>query len=117
MNQDELKSKIETQLKTLRAAATQAQAIEWMKGAFLLMEESLKHLERAPSTARFGIIHVPETKVYCLPDSVLSPIYSKPPVWLHGQTTVYPPMPMLIKKPKAWTHKDTMKLVRAAASK
>ncbi len=98
---DELVSAIDEHLKKLREAATQPLAIAWMKQAYELLRMCANELEK-PKVITFAS---PESKI--LPASGFK---SPPPIWFQGKTVVY-------KQPKAWTRKDTDKLVKANRSK
>lgn len=119
METAELKGQIEKQLKTLRSADSQKEAVAWMTSAYRLMEECLGHLS-APKEIevirfREKLVYVPERPklqvVQSLPRIQMHSIC--PPVWSRGPTIVYPEVPMSPPQRKAWTHKDTLKLENA----
>lgn len=104
MERDELKSRIQQQLSTLRDASDQKSAVAWMRDAYLLLEGALRELDQPPQAPAqvFSfhglqpIISTPTTKVYALRDSVL---HRHPHIWLQGQTVQYADAPPPVRKP------------------
>jgi len=122
----ELQEKLTAQLKSLRQAGDQKSAIECMKGAYQLMEECIDALKERPAQIiKERLVSLPaERKIEVaqeLPRNPLVPIYSRPPVWVRGNTIVYPEQPMPIPKPlsspRPWTKADTRRLERAIIQK
>lgn len=118
----ELQVEIDGHLRKLRAADTQAAAIAWMKKAYLLLEECQQQLKDRPAqVVKERLVFVPDRPkleiVSELPRGLLA--RTRPPLtWFNGETVVYPAVPMPPAKPqprpepKAWTHKDTLRLER-----
>lgn len=98
MDNEQLRERITTQLRTLRDANDQKSAVAWMRDAYLLLEASLLAIDKpAPSVqvvASAPWLVTPETKVYCLPSSPLRN------VWFKGQTMVYADPPEFLRKPQ-----------------
>jgi hypothetical protein len=122
MNRDELVEEIGKKLKTLRACDTQASAVEWMKGAYSLMEACLEELKDRPATVvRERLVFVPEKPKLVIAHSIPKgkvPHYvdSRP----ENKTVVYPEVflpPGLKPIPKAWTRADTLRLEAAMKEK
>lgn len=109
---DELVSAIDEHLKKLRTADTQPLAIVWMKQAHELLRMCANELEKPKIFSipwHFGertFMLTPPAGLK-LPEPGFKP---KSPIWLEGKTVVYAP-------PKAWTRKDTDKLVKQNAKK
>lgn len=82
-----LPDRLDSHLKRLRKADTQATAIAWMTAAYSLMEEAISALREKPETSTVERIVYVETAML--------------PVVHHCPT---PP------KAKAWTHRDTIRL-------
>jgi hypothetical protein len=104
VERDELKSRIQQQLRTLRDATDQKSAVAWMRDAYLLLESALREIDRTPAPAPIislpglaPIVATPTTKVYGLPNSVL---HRHPHIWLAGETVVYEDVPRVLEKPK-----------------
>jgi hypothetical protein len=122
----DLKDDIDKQLRGLRAANTQATAVAWMKDAYLLFERCLREFD---GTGRQGLVFVqpPRTQlevVQTLPPAEPLPFILERQRRLQAasvnRTVVYPEAfqhPGLVSLPKAWTHRDTLRLERAAQAK
>ena len=116
--QEHLAVEIESHLRTLRAASTQASAIVWMKAAYLLMERAADDLKRP--------------RVFSVPGS-----YGVPTFMLTPPTSLQLPMPGMRNPPlgffdpkvktivygdkysstRAWTRADTLRIERDNALK
>lgn len=112
--EEELKTEIESLLKSLRKADTQADAIKWMTRAYKAMEACLE-ADKAP---KFFI--VPDRPKLEIVQSI--PQRQRYPLWANSRpdnkTHVYPDIylpPGLKQLPKPWTREDTRRLERAAA--
>ena len=115
MDTQELVIAIDTHLRLLRHAGTQALAIEWMKQAHTLLTMCATELERPKVFAVPGHFGAPTFTLTPPTGLVLpAPGFKKPPpIWLQGETVVYGSKPAS----KAWTHKDTLRLERESARK
>lgn len=95
----DLPYRLNSHLKKLRQADSQASAVAWMTAAYKLMEEAIEELKQKPVTSTIErLIFVPEERkievVQAIPKEVLPVVHRlKPEVF-----------------GKAWTHQDTHRL-------
>lgn len=117
-------------MRSLRQCDTQAQAVEWMTGAYNAMDAAtraigaLERMLREEHSENKGLIfHIPKPQieiVQSIPKQVahLAAVPQKPATYSHaGQTVVYPDFflhPGLKPAPRAWTREDTRRLEAAA---
>ena len=114
--------------RSLRKCDTQALAVQWMTRAYNAMDAALRVIEAMDKEKRLeasdgkGLIFQikrPELEiVQSIPTNIAHRVSSdrKATYQRQGQTVVYPDFflhPGLRPEPKAWTHKDTLKLEAA----
>lgn len=115
----ELRTKIETHLKALRKADSQAAAVAWMTAAYKLFEQCVAEIDRPEAATRLvfmppQIIEViREIPKYIVEGKVKT--FERPrETWWNAKTVVYPEAPMPVRQPRPWTHRDTVRLEAAA---
>jgi len=114
MMEDLLAAKIHQHMRAMAGCSTREEAVQWMAGAYNLLDESLRHLERPkifsiPGTFGERIFSVVEApKSISLPP----PGFRLPgPVWFQGRTVEYGDR----YQNTAWTGRDTRRLEKENA--
>ncbi len=119
IDREELSAALVKQMKAMRACDSKEDAARWMSASYLLLERCLEALAAPIRSPLVAVARMPEIEVVqAMPDlRELERRRRALQEASNSRTVIYPEvvLPRGLKKPEAWTHADTLRLVRRNA--